>query len=818
MDRSIIEADPHSVIEGMCIGAYAIGATRGYIYVRAEYPLAIKRIEAATKQAREYGLLGDDILGFEFSFDIKVFKGAGAFVCGEETSLIRSIEGGTPEPVQKPPYPAEAGLWRCPTNINNVETWAVVACIINNGADWFAAIGTEESKGTKVFSLAGNVNNAGLVEVPMGITLREIVYDIGGGVPYNKKLKAVQTGGPSGGVIPAKLLHLPVDYERLKEAGAIMGSGGMIVVDEDTCIVDLARYFLEFTSDESCGKCSSCREGAAALFEILERICKGEGEEEDLDLLEEISYAVKDASMCGLGQTLPNPVLSSLEYFRDEYIQHIKYKRCPAGVCKEIISSACQHACPFEQDVPCYVGLIAQGKFAEALEIIRKENPLPGICGRVCTHPCETKCMAARGGGVSINIRALKRFVTDYEMREKLAVDIETKERNGKKVAIIGSGPAGLSCGYYLAVEGYEVVIYDSLPVAGGMLAVGIPEYRLPRDILDYEINVIRKAGVEIKTNTTVGKDVPFEDLRKDYDAVFVTTGAHAGLKLHIDGEGLNGVIDAVDFLRKVSLGQKPQIGQKVAVIGGGNAAIDAARTAHRLGKDVKIYYRRTRKEMPALREEVEEAIREGISIELLAAPTRAVGLNGTLTGVEFIRMKLADVDESGRARPIPIEKSQFIVEVDTLVTAVSQEPDIKSVIRDRGLKLTKWNTIEVDPETLYTGVDGVFAGGDVVSGPDTVTKAIADGKIAASMIDKFVHGQPLIRQYKVTRPAIQVEAVELTEEEMGTIKEPVMLVLPLKERKLNFKETELGFTEEMAIKEAKRCFRCDLEKSEEEQ
>ncbi|MHC4687494.1 MAG: NADH-ubiquinone oxidoreductase-F iron-sulfur binding region domain-containing protein [Planctomycetota bacterium] len=390
MDRSIIEADPHSVIEGMCIGAYAIGATRGYIYVRAEYPLAIKRIEAATKQAREYGLLGDGILGFEFSFDIKVFKGAGAFVCGEETSLIRSIEGGTPEPVQKPPYPAEAGLWRCPTNINNVETWAVVACIINNGADWFAAIGTEESKGTKVFSLAGNVNNAGLVEVPMGITLREIVYDIGGGVPYNKKLKAVQTGGPSGGVIPAKLLHLPVDYERLKEAGAIMGSGGMIVVDEDTCIVDLARYFLEFTSDESCGKCSSCREGAAALFEILERICKGEGEEEDLDLLEEISYAVKDASMCGLGQTLPNPVLSSLEYFRDEYIQHIKYKRCPAGVCKEIISSACQHACPLEQDVPCYVGLIAQGKFAEALEIIRKENPLPGICGRVCTHPCET--------------------------------------------------------------------------------------------------------------------------------------------------------------------------------------------------------------------------------------------------------------------------------------------------------------------------------------------------------------------------------------------------------------------------------------------
>ncbi len=817
MDRSILEADPHTIIEGMCIGAYAIGSTQGYMYIRAEYPLAIKRIEAAIKQAREYGLLGDNILGFDFSFDIKVFKGAGAFVCGEETSLIRSIEGQTPEPTQKPPFPAEAGLWGCPTNINNVETWATVACIINKGADWFASVGTEKSKGTKVFSLAGNINNAGLVEVPMGITLREIVYDIGGGVPYNKKLKAVQTGGPSGGVIPAKLLNLPVDYERLKEAGAIMGSGGMIVVDEDTCMVDFAKYFLEFTSDESCGKCSSCREGVAALFEILEKICKGKGEEEDLDLLEEISYAVKDASMCGLGQTLPNPVLSSLKYFKDEYIQHIKYKRCPAGVCKEIISSACQHACPLEQDVPCYVGLIAQRKFSQAMEIIRKENPLPGICGRVCTHPCEAKCMAGRGGGEPINIRALKRFVTDYEAREKLAVDIDTKERNGKKVAVIGSGPAGLSCGYYLAVEGYEVVIFESLPVAGGMLAVGIPEYRLPRNILDYEIDIIKKAGVEIRTNTTVGKDISFEDLRKDYDAVFITTGAHTGLKLRIDGEELGGVIDAVDFLRKVSLGQEPQISQKVAVIGGGNAAIDAARTAHRLGKDVKIYYRRTRKEMPALREEIAEAIREGISIELLAAPIRAVGSNGILTGVEFIRMKLAEVDQSGRARPIPIEGSQFSVDVGTLITAISQEPDIKSVIKNNGLKFTKWNTVAADPETLYTGVDGVFAGGDVVSGPDTVTKAIADGKVAASMIDKFINGQPLIREYKVTQPAAKVEAVELTEEEMGTIKEPVMPVLPLGERKMSFKETELGFTEEMAVKEAKRCFRCDLEKSDEQ-
>ena len=357
MDRSILEADPHSIIEAMCIGAYAMGATFGYVYARIEYPLAIERIEIAIKQAKEYGLLGENILGFDFSFDLTIFQGAGAFVCGEETSLIHSIEGESPEPGQKPPFPAESGLWDCPTNINNVETWANVPVILNWGAKWFSEIGTEKSKGTKVFSLAGNVNNAGLVEVPMGITLREMVYDIGGGIPNNKKLKAVQTGGPSGGFIPERFLHLPVDYERLKEVGAIMGSGGMIVMDEDTCILDIAKYFLEFTSDESCGKCSSCREGSTALRGIIEKISNGDGEEGDLVLLEEICEAVKDASMCGLGQTLPNPVLSSLRYFRDEYEIHVREKRCPAKVCKALITftidkvkctgcTACARVCP----------------------------------------------------------------------------------------------------------------------------------------------------------------------------------------------------------------------------------------------------------------------------------------------------------------------------------------------------------------------------------------------------------------------------------------------------------------------------------------
>jgi NADH:ubiquinone oxidoreductase subunit F (NADH-binding)/(2Fe-2S) ferredoxin/Pyruvate/2-oxoacid:ferredoxin oxidoreductase delta subunit len=338
MDRSILEADPHSVLEGMAIGAFAMGSTQGYVYARTEYPLAIERLKRAVEQAREYGMLGDDIFGTGFSFNVDVFEGAGAFVCGEETSLIASIEGRPPEPRMRPPFPAQSGLWGKPTNINNVETWANVPVIINWGADWFADIGTETSKGTKVFSLAGNINNAGLVEVPMGITLREIVYDIGGGIPSGRELKAVQTGGPSGGFIPSELLDLSVDYDRLQEAGAIMGSGGMIVVDTGTCMVDMAKYFLEFTRSESCGRCNSCREGLSAMYEILDNICSGNGKDGDIELLEDLANAVKDASLCALGRTAPNPVLTTLRYFRDEYEAHINEGRCPAGACKALIT------------------------------------------------------------------------------------------------------------------------------------------------------------------------------------------------------------------------------------------------------------------------------------------------------------------------------------------------------------------------------------------------------------------------------------------------------------------------------------------------
>jgi NADH-quinone oxidoreductase subunit F len=345
-DRSIIEANPHSVLEGIIIGAYAIGASEGYIYIRHEYPLAVERIELAVETARAYGFLGEDILGSGFSFDLIIQLGAGAFVCGEETALMSSIEGYIGEPRARPPYPAVQGLWGQPTNINNVKTWAAVPYIIRNGADWYRGMGTEGSKGTSIFSLVGNIKNTGLVEVPLGITLRELIEGIGGG-GSNGKLKAVQTGGPSGGCIPEHLWDMPVDYESLKQAGSMMGSGGMIVMDENTCMVDIARYFLEFNKFESCGKCAACREGVRRMHEILDYITRGFGEPGDIDLLEELGHAVKMGSLCGLGQTAANPVLTTIKYFRDEYEAHILEKRCPAGVCKELITYYIEpEACP----------------------------------------------------------------------------------------------------------------------------------------------------------------------------------------------------------------------------------------------------------------------------------------------------------------------------------------------------------------------------------------------------------------------------------------------------------------------------------------
>jgi len=818
MDRSLMEGNPHRVLEGMIIGAYAIGAQEGYIYIRDEYPLALRHITLAIAQAEQMGLLGKNILGSGFNLSIHISKGAGAFVCGEETALIASVEGKVGEPRQRPPFPAVKGLWKKPTNINNVETWANIPIIIQKGPEWFSQIGTNGSKGTKIFSLVGKINNTGLVEVPMGITLKEIIFDIGGGIPDDREFKAVQTGGPSGGCIPKEKLDLPIDYESLTQAGSIMGSGGMIVMDEKTCMVDIAKFFLNFLRDESCGKCLSCREGTQRMWEIVKDISEGKGKNGDLELLESLALAVKDASMCGLGQTAANPVLSTLRYFKEEYEDHIKHKKCPALVCKEIVSSPCQYICPIDQEASVYIALIAQEKFEEALKIIIKDNPLPSVCGRVCHHPCENVCRAGESGE-PIAIRSLKRFIMDWALEKGYQPHInQQRSDNNTKIAIIGAGPAGLTAGYLLNQKGYAVTIFESLSVLGGLLAIGIPEHRLPKALLNSDIENIIQSGVHIETNRALGRDFSIDDLfQKGYKAVFIATGAHQPMKLNISGENAKGVIQAMDLLKSVNLGEDVKLGERIGIIGGGNAAIDAARVSIRNKKCKKatILYRRTRKEMPAFEEEIESALEEGVDIQFLVAPIKVLTQSGKVAGVECIRMKLGDLDSSGRRRPIPIEGSEFEVELDTLIPAIGERPDISFLGDKSQLKISKWGTVEADNESLLTSREGVFAGGDVVTGPKTVVEAIAAGKAAAESIDKYLTGKRMDKEYKLNRPSIYVEPVELTEEEIEKATRPKMPKLKPQARQHNFKEVELGLTKEIAIKEARRCLRCELETEE---
>jgi len=803
MDRSLLEGDPHDVLEGMLIGAYAIGATEGYIYIRAEYPLAIERLNVALRQMAECRLLGDDILGSNFSFHIKLKEGAGAFVCGEETALMTSIEGKRGMPRSRPPFPAQAGLWGKPTNINNVETWGNVSAILQMGGDWYASYGSEGSKGTKTFALAGKINRTGLIEVPMGIPLQEIIYDIGGGIPDGKRFKAVQTGGPSGGCLPASLLNLPVDYESLTQAGSIMGSGGMVVMDEDTCMVDVARYFISFTQSESCGKCVMCRLGTKQMLDILENICNGRGRLEDIDLLLELSEAVKDGSLCGLGQTAPNPVLTTIRYFRDEYEEHIKRHHCRAAVCPGLVSAPCSHICPAGIDVPRYVRFIAESKPAEALAVIREKIPFPAVCGLVCFHPCEAKC---RRGQLdeAIAIRMLKGYAAAHDTGE-WKQNFKMAPATGKRVAIIGSGPAGLTAAYYLAKLGHSVTVFETLPEPGGMMRVGIPDYRLPKDILKMEIKEIQDIGVEIRTNTGVDSlDRLFDE---GYNAVFLAIGAHQGISIGVEGEGSPRVIECVDFLREVSLGKKVELGNRVAVIGGGNAAVDSARTALRLGaKEVTIVYRRTQVEMPASPEEVEEALAEGVQIYFLAAPSRIISQDSQVE-LECIRMELGAIDASGRRRPEPIKGSEFTMDFDTIIAAIGQRPEIP---RQFNLAIGRGNVVEVDMDTLATSREGVFAGGDVVSGPASVIEAIAAGRQAAISVDKYLGGSGAIDEV-LAPPEEAVAPLEEAEEK----RRPQMPTLLLKERLGGFSQVELGYNDEMAIEEAIRCLRCDLEERE---
>jgi NADH-quinone oxidoreductase subunit F len=809
MNRNEIESDPHSLLEGMLIGGFLTGASLGIIYIRAEYPLAVHRLEHAIEHAKEYGLLGEDILGRGFNFNIELVEGAGAFVCGEETALIASLEGHAGRPRPRPPFPAQKGLWGYPTNINNVETWYNVAPIIAKGPAWFMETGSNKSPGTKVFSLVGKVKNTGLVEMPLGTPLKTFVYDVGEGAASGHAVKAVQTGGPSGGCIPQEMFDTPVDYETLAKLGSIMGSGGMVVMDDDNCMVDVARYFIEFTHSESCGKCVPCRVGLDKGLRILNQFTRGKGTEEDLNTLDALGRMIRDTSLCGLGQTAPNPVLTTMRHFRHEFEDHLRAHRCRAGVCQDLALSPCENSCPLHMNIPRFLELYKEGRLDDAFESVIMDNPLPASTGRVCQHPCDNRCRR-HSIDEAVNMREVHRLIADSillserfgEMADRVAA--HKMAPTGKKIAVVGAGPAGLTAAFYLALLGHDITVYESHAEAGGMLRFALPEYRLPKAALAQEIELIRRVGVKFLFNKCVGTDITLNDLGMDFDAVFLSIGTWKEARVNLPGTESKGVMTALQFLEGVAKNEPVALGQRVAIIGGGNAAIDSARTALRRGATVTVIYRRERKDMPAIHEEVEAAEQEGAHFVFLATPHRIVGENGAVKAIEVLKTRLGEFDASGRRRPIATEEIQSF-KCDTVILAVGEAVD-RDFCKASGLNITEHGTLGFDRYTMETNRDKFYAGGDVISGASNVSNAMGYGKKAARFID-----QRLMEDVRTQEFLPHFEYDQTPPEHVSESRRHHPHPLPAKQRVKDFQEAVLPLTAEEALEEAGRCLRCDI-------
>ncbi len=625
-------------------------------------------------------------------------------------------------------------------------------------------------------------------------------------------------GKPDSEKQPVSVLNLPLEFDKERKIKAFVGWDGIAIRDPEVNVVDMIRAYIEAVQEESCGKCTPCRVGTRIMATILNRIVEGQGKVEDLEQLKYLGEMIRKSSKCNLGQTGPKPVLDAIDHFEDQFSGPIQLgKKIPRQAYKVKVTAPCESACPSHLPITRYVELIKEGRFEESLEAIRGATCLPGVLGRICVRPCEDNC---RRGNVDecISIKWLKRFVADYELEKRKAPLLKKGETRSEKVAVIGAGPAGLSCAYYLALKGYPVTIFERLSEPGGMAAVGIPDYRLPRNIVGYETEIVKRLGVEIRYNTKVRKDITLSQMfEQGYKAVFIGVGAQTNTPMGVEGEdkGYKGFIPGVYYLLEINLGRDPYPeGKRVVVVGGGNVAIDCVRSSFRIGKpDVNLVYRRTKKEMPADRVEIHDAEEEGVKFHYLCNPVRIIEKEEKVVGVECIRMELGEPDESGRRRPVPIKGSEFFIETDILIPAIGQAIDLSFLEEKDGVKTTKRSTISVEEGTFKTSREGIFSAGDCVTGPDVLVRAAGHGKRAAEKIDLFLRGIE-VKESEEERLEALVEKIKVynKNEKIGITagqKRAMLEMLPPDTRKWVFDEVEEGFSIPMAQKEAERCLRC---------
>jgi formate dehydrogenase beta subunit len=642
--------------------------------------------------------------------------------------------------------------------------------------------------------------------------MSDILFSSWGGVVTDNR------GKPEAERQTAPALSLPLEFDKERKIKAFVGWDGIAIRDPEVNIVDMIRAYVEEVQKESCGKCTPCRVGTRIMSSMLSRIASGQGREEDLNQLRSLGETILKSSKCNLGQTGPKPVLDALSHFKGEFLEAIHGKRVvPRQEYKVKVTAPCVSACPSHLPIYDYVELIKEGRFQESLSAIREATCLAGVLGRVCVRPCEENCRRANVDEC-ISIKWLKRFVADYELEKRREPDLKKAASRPEKVAVIGAGPAGLSCAYYLALKGYPVTIFERLGEPGGMAAVGIPDYRLPRNILRYEAEMVKRLGVEIRYNTQVGKDITLSQIfEQGYKAIFVGVGAQTNTSMGVEGEdqGYRGFIPGVFYLLEINLGRDPYPeGKKVVVVGGGNVAIDCVRSSFRIGKtDVNLVYRRTKKEMPADHVEIHDAEEEGVTFHYLCNPVRIIAKEGRVIGVECIRMELGEPDESGRRRPVPIKGSEFFIETDILIPAIGQAIDLSFLEEKDGVKTTKRATLAVEEGTFRTSREGIFSAGDCVTGPDVLVRGAGHGKRAADKIDLFLRGMT-VKESEEERLEALVEKIKVykKDEEIGISggqKREVLKMLPPETRKWVFDEVEEGFSMPAAQKEAERCLRC---------